>query len=278
MRTFIAIAASFFILTACEETIKLDLKQSEPKIVIEGLVTDVDGYQSVKITKSAPFYTGGPTPRITDAIVYVTDSDGQEIAFVHNPNSHADSSGIYVPAVPFVGVVGKSYTLHVEAEGKTYEAFDQLEPVIPMDSLKYKVDEDEKDDPEIAGKYYSVLMFAQEPQDQTNYYLFKFFRNDSLTYQNDTDIYFSDDKLLGESISGIESPIYYGINDKSRVEMFSLTRKGFVYFSDLSSLLNNDGGGMFGSIPAPPRTNISNGGLGFFQVSSLKMAEIILEE
>jgi hypothetical protein len=59
--------------------------------------------------------------------------------------------------------------------------------------------------------------------------------------------------------------------------MFSISRLGYVYFNDLSSLLNNDAGGMFGSVPAAPRTNLTNGALGFFQVSAVDISEIRVE-
>jgi hypothetical protein len=139
------------------------------------------------------------------------------------------------------------------------------------------VDEREQEDPEITGKFYELLLYTKEPPDESNYYLFKFYRNDSLTYDWDTDIYYSDDVLLAENIDGIASPIHYGWKDKAKMEMFSLTRAGYIYYADLSTLLNNDGGGMFGPIPGPPRTNLSNDALGFFQVSAISINEMVIE-
>jgi hypothetical protein len=278
MKQILIISALVITLSSCEETIKLDLDQTPPKVVIEGLITDQPGYQSIKITKSAPFYSSGKTPRVTTATVTVTDDVGSEFIFVHNPNNHPDSNGVYIPQVPFEGEAGRTYTLHATVEGTLYEASDKLTAVIPMDSLAYRMDEDEKDDPKTSGKFYEILMYAKEPQDQTNYYLFKFYRNDSLLYYNDTDIYYSDDKFLGESIDGVATPIFYAIQDTGRIEMYSISRAGYIFYDDLQGLLTNDGGGMFGSIPAGPRTNLTNGALGFFQVSSMNSAELILKE
>jgi hypothetical protein len=53
------------------------------------------------------------------------------------------------------------------------------------------------------GKTYEVLMYAIEPQGTTDYYLFRFYRNDSLKVYNDTDIYYADDEVLGEQIDGV---------------------------------------------------------------------------
>jgi len=276
MRNFITLFIVSVFFWSCEKEVILDLDQTEPKVVIEAQVTNQPGYQFVKVTRTTDFYGSGATPRVTDAIVTVSDDEGNEFTFVHNPNNHADSAGIYLPSVPFTGVEGRVYTLLVEVDGEQFTATDRLLPVTPMDSLSYQVNELEAEDPLDPGQIYEVLMFAKEPQDEKNYYLFKFFRNDTLNLYNDTDIYYSDDELLAEEINGVQSPAYFKEGDNARVEMYSISRVGFVYYNDLWSLLNNDAGGMFGPIPASPRTNISNGALGFFQVSSVDISEIVI--
>ena len=120
-------------------------------------------------------------------------------------------------------------------------------------------------------------MYAKEPQNSTDYYLFKFYRNDSLKVYNDTDIYYADDDVLGENIDGVPSPIYYAPDDVARVEMYSLTRDGFVFYNDLQSLLNSDGG-LFSQPPSNSRTNLTNGALGYFQVSAVEIKEIVIKE
>jgi hypothetical protein len=75
----------------------------------------------------------------------------------------------------------------------------------------------------------------------------------------------------------VPSPVYYAQNDKARLEVYSLTRRGYIFYNDLSIVLNNDGGGMFGPIPSSPRTNLTNGALGFFQVSAVQEKETFIE-
>jgi hypothetical protein len=277
MRYLIIPALLALSLISCDEPVTLDLDQTQPKIVIEAQVTNKPGYQGVKVTRSADFYSSGKTPRITDAVVRVEDDLGQVFSFIHNPSGHADSLGIYIPQTPFVGEIGRTYTLSVDVNGEVFTGEDKLLSVIPVDSLQFKINEDEEEDPEVEGRIYEMLMFAREPQDQENFYLFKFYRNDSLTYFNDTDIYFTDDEFLAEKIDGVPSPIYYGKNDIGKIEIFSLTRIGYLYYSDLWTVLNNDGGGMFGPIPSSPRTNLTNGALGFFQVSAINASELTVE-
>lgn len=270
--TFILILASI-VFWSCEEPVHLDVSQAEPWVVIEGQVTNVSGKQYVKITRSEGFYDSGKTPRVTDATVLVKDDDGNEFPFIHNPGNQADSAGYYLPQTPFIGEIGRTYTLHATIDGQVYEATDELFYVTPIDSLSYRVNEDEKKDPKVFGKYYEVLIYAKEPQETKDYYLFKFFRNDSLQTYVDTEIYYTDDKVLGESIDGVSSPIYFAPGDRARCEIYSISRDAFVFYNDLQSLLQNDGG-LFSQPPSNSRSNVTNGALGFFQASALHVSEI----
>ena len=274
--SLIIIVLSFFILGACDEPFQLDQTQAPPRVVIEGMVTNQPGKQSVKVTRSADFYSSGPTPRITDAQVRVADDLGHVFNFIHNPNFNPDSLGVYVPEVPFRGEVGRTYTLTVETGGEIFEAQDKLVSVLPIDSLTYKVDEEQLEDDDNEGKVYELLLYAKEEQNVKNFFLFKFFANDTLQFDNETDIYFSDDELLAENLDGVPAPVYFRHGDKVRVEIYSMSREGYVYHSDLFTLLNNDSG-MFSPIPASPRTNLSNDALGFFQVSAVTVGEIEIQ-
>src|SRR5687767_3653336 len=147
MRSLITILFFAAVLISCSEGIELDLRQTPPKIVIEGLVTNKAGYQSVKVTRSADFYSNGKTPRVTNATVTVEDDLGQIFTFVHNPNNHADSAGIYVPQVPFTGEIGRTYTLNVTVDGDLYQGSDKLNSVLAVDSLKYQTSEFESEFP-----------------------------------------------------------------------------------------------------------------------------------
>lgn len=277
MKNIFIIIITLFVLTSCEKTVELDLENSTPKIVIEGLVTDREGHQYVKVSRSAGFYSTGKTPRVSDATVMIADDQGNTFSFVHNPNSHADSTGYYLPETPLTGAIGRTYTLTVVADGQTYEASDTMFRLTPIDKLEYRINEEEQEDPEDDGRFYELLLFVKEPQDTKDYYLFKSFRNGALEYQNDTDVYYADDELIGENIDGISLPLFYAVDDVAKIEVQSLSRQAFIFYRDLSKLLNNDGG-MFGTPPANPRTNLSNDAVGFFQVSAIQSAELVIAE
>lgn len=274
----ISIAALIIlVLVSCDEPVRLDVTQAESFVVIEGQVTNVAGRQYVKLSRTNGFYDTGRSPQITDASVIIRDDAGNEFSFVHNPNNYADSAGYYLPATAFTGEVGRTYSLFVTADNAQYEAQDKMSRVTSIDSLAYEINEDEEEDPKDSGKFYEVLLYAKEPQDTDDYYLFKFFRNDSLQVGEDDEIYVVDDVNLGENIDGIGSPIYFAPGDLARCEIYSLSRTAFIFYRDLQNLLNNDGG-LFSQPPANTRTNLSNGAIGFFQASALHVREIEIKE
>ncbi|HMJ67327.1 MAG TPA: DUF4249 domain-containing protein [Cyclobacteriaceae bacterium] len=280
-RVFRAFRESFFILfiatllASCEETVQLDINQVPQRMVIEGQVTDIPGLQFVRVTRSAGFYESGETNRVTDAQVIIRDDSGEQMEFVHNPGGSADSAGFYIPPGNYKGVAGRMYTMTVVADGHTYEASDKLIRVTSVDSLGYRPNVFRERNEPSDGKIWELLIYAKEPQDTQDNYLLKYYRNDSLVYNNETDVYVLNDYGVGENIDGVPSSVYYAPGDKARVEMYSLTRDGFLFYNDLVTVLNTDGG-MFSPPPANPRSNISGGALGFFQVSAISSKEVVL--
>ena len=276
LNTFILIGIAG-LLVSCEETITLDLDQTASKVVIEGLVTNETGKSYVKISKSTDFYQTGSTERITNAVVKLNNDRGEEVIFAHNPSGEKKQEGLYFASSSFKGEIGRTYNLSVSIGSQTYEAQDELFAVTKIDSLGYGVNDTEQEDPEIEGKFYETLLFTKEPSETKDYYLFKFYRNDTLDYSNDTDVYFTNDEGIDEKIDGFPSPVYYSLKDTATVEMYSISRNAFLFFSDMSNLLNGDGG-MFSPPPANPRTNWSNGALGFFQTSAVSRETIIIKD
>jgi len=90
------------------------------------------------------------------------------------------------------------------------------------------------------------------------------------------DIYYADDVIIQENISGISANAWYKLGEVARFEMYSLTREAYLYYADLDITINNDGG-LFSPLPTNPRTNISNGAMGLFQVSGMVADEVTIE-
>ena len=163
--TYLLISLSLFFLS-CEETIDINIVAAEPKVVIDGLITNDANLNYVKLSLTRDFYSTDPNPPITDALVTVTDDSNVEIAYIHNPNNNPDMEGIYMPAVAYAGTIGNTYRLKVDVDGVLYTATETMLPVTEIDNLEVTIDEDERDDPEDPGRFYEILFYAREPQNR----------------------------------------------------------------------------------------------------------------
>lgn len=262
---------------SCEETINIDTITSETRVVIDGVLTNNSDLNFIKLSYTRGFYSLDANPAITDAVVTVTDDAGNEVTYVHNPNNDPSKKGVYLPQTPYAGTIWTTYHLKVTVDGVDYTATETMLPVTKIDSLTISIDEDERKDPEEEGEFYEVLFYAKEPQDRVDHYLFKFYKNGLPLRDFEGDIYFSEDDFLGEAINGVPTAGYYKLGQYAKVEMYSITREAFIFYNDLSNLLNNDGG-MFSPPPANPRTNLSSGAFGYFQVSAVDLMEIEVKE
>jgi hypothetical protein len=258
------VALTFF---SCEKTITLDLEQTEEVLVIEGLLTDSPDYQYVKLSKTVAFNATGRPTTVSGAEVTVEDATGQVYTY------EEVEAGYYVPVDNFVGELGNTYTLKVKSEGKEYTATDEMYYVPPFDSLSSRIDFDELDNPDEEGLFYEVLFYIKEPQETKDYYLLKVYRNDTLQNWDGEGVFYTDDTFLSANIGGFPAPIYYSEGDMAKLEMYSISREGYIHFLDLESNINNDGG-MFAGQPANVRSNIEGGAVGHFQVSALSVAEL----
>ena len=264
------------VLASCEETVGLDIGQVEEGVAIEGLITNDERPHYVKVTRSRSFYDTGRAPAITDAVVNVTDNEGNSYDFVHNPGGDPSTNGYYFSNV-FEGSIGTTYHLTVNVAGQEYTASETMFPVTTIDSLTVVLNQEEFEDPEDEGYFYEVYFYAQEPQDRVDHYLFKFYRNGEIVLDDPEDIYYAEDKFVGEEIDDLPIAGFYALGDTVITEMYSLSREAFVYYDQLFKVLNNDGG-MFSPPPANPLNNLSNGAFGYFQVSAVDREGIIVED
>ena len=270
MKDLIFPAILILLFSSCEKTIQLDLDQAPQKIVVQGLITDELKQHTISLSYSKPFNSTEAPTSVKNAEVMVTDSEGNSFEFEEL------SGGNYQSKTAFNGEIGRRYHLKIEVDGNTIEASEEMMPVTNIDTLIVSINEEELEDPEDEGTFYEVLFYAKEPQETEDYYYFKFYKNG--VFDDDewsTEVYIFDDIALGENIDALPLPHFYKSGDTATVEMFSVPKSGFIYYSDLYENINSDGG-MFSGQPANLRTNLSGEAIGYFQVSALRTKSIAI--
>lgn len=253
---------------SCQKVIDIDLNSSDPRLVVEGFVNDVDDTAVVKLSYSVNFDEDNIFPPAKGAAVKITDSDGVETILSESivteytngvPTVTTNSPGIY--RAPLLGKVGKTYTLTIVNRGITYTATSFLATPIPLDSLF--VSYTGGFNPPELSPYFITCEF-QDPAGEPNYYRFKQFINgveDSFIYTGSDNL--QDGQKVKASLFGSENGFKEG--DTITVQMQLIDEGTCDYLMSLSQL-TQDGGGS--AVPTNPKSNIVGGALGYFSAYS----------
>ena len=249
--------------SSCEEVIDLPLKGADsPALIVEAELVDVAGYSFVKLGETLDYYDPKEEPKVSGAIVSVTDQNGNKMDFLEN----SEQKGLYLPQdSDYKGVVGNTYTLLIEYNGNTYTSESKIYRVGTIDSLQIRFERETN----FQDEGYYMYFYAKEPQDTKDYYFWRNYTNDTLNYENVGDLIFASDEGIGENIDGLQFPFRYDAGDTVRLEQYSITKETYDYYNDLTNVVFNDGG-LFSPPPVNPRTNIKGTNvLGIFMTSSM---------
>jgi len=259
-----------FIFYSCEKVIDIDLKNSEPKIVIDGTITDQPGPYTVKISKTGDYYKPGTFPAVAGAEVTISDNAGNSEILSEVTEGFYQTSTIQ-------GVPGRTYSLKVIAEGKEYTAVSTMPEAIEIDSLTYKYQPGGSFGPD-ATEGYKLYIHFTDPAGIENYCRFKVYKNGQLT----KGYYLYDDKYTnGNSYdyNDFEDDAILQLNDTAIVELLTLDKSTYDYYSTLSNVLTEGDTGppMMMTTPANPNSNLSNGALGYFGAFTVRSDSIVIQ-
>ena len=265
---------------ACTEKINVKLDTTYTRVVVDGNVQSDTGVYAVSLTKSSDYFSNEPAPRIVNATVTV--SDGVNTYPLHE--SQAGISGFYQTDPGFAGQAGKSYTLHVSlhepiAGVTSVDATSALPSVTRVDSIAAEFDATASTD----GRW-MIKIWAQEPGNETNYYLFNLYRNRQLITDTITKKVISDDKFYnGSYMNGVPvmrlnnahswATIHPG--DTITLQMSGITKEYYNFIAEVDRSGFNIP--FFTGPPANIKSNVNNGGVGFFAAYSNSFATTIVK-
>ena len=124
-------------LTACVDEVRLPIRQVQPRLVVDGLITDEAPPYPIKLTLSGAYASGGGFPEeliINGAVVTITDNADQTVTLEQDP---LQPSYYWVRDLSFRGKPGHRYTLTVVLpDGTVYaSAPELLAPVAPLERV-----------------------------------------------------------------------------------------------------------------------------------------------
>jgi len=270
----------FLMASSCTERIDLTLDETYTRLVVDGGISNDTASYQVSLTKTADYFYNEPAPRVVDATVRL--SDGINSYALHETDPSV--SGIYETDSTFSGIIGETYTLDIDLsepiDGETnYSASCRMMKVARLDSIQLVLQPDWGTD-----GVWEIRVFAQEPGDEVNYYMFHYFRNDTLMTDSIWKVAVSDDKYInGNYINGLAAVYINNANfwetvhpgDKVTLRMSGITREYYDFINQVKiSGINIP---FFTGPPANVQGNVNNGGIGFFAAYSNSWASAIVK-
>lgn len=235
--------------TSCEDVIDLDLKETDPRVVIEAITEMNTSSINVDVSLTTDFFEQSGPDLVTDATVTLINEAGETTDIPVNSEGSYSLSPINI-------VSGEKYTLEVLVDDVTYTA-ETFAPyqvdILTIDTIL--------NPPFFEGgdPFYQSLYAWNDTPDQENHYQIRAFINDTIS--GPLAIY-DDDSLDGQLfIRPLMSVVEIG--DLVRFQLLSIDRETYDYFVEFNSAVSQ---GFNSTTPFNPTGNFDNEGLGYFGI------------
>jgi hypothetical protein len=247
-------------LMSCEKVIQVDLNNGNPQYVIEAVLLAGENDFTAKITQTTSFFDPQTPKRIENAVVKLYDGDNVSHILQYIGDGKYE-------LVKFIAYAQQGYRLHIEVDGKTFDASIQMPKLVPIEKIDFELVDGEDG----FGKQMKVSF--QDQVNEKNYYKLNSFQQSlgsSFGEDFNTSDFGFDGKLLTETFESL-----YITGDSVIVQLWSIDYDYYEYFVTLDNALG-DGGGPGGAAPANPTTNWSNGALGYFGSGNIDAQTLIV--
>ncbi|MGD0709667.1 MAG: DUF4249 family protein [Bacteroidales bacterium] len=253
------------LLSSCEKKVDWLLQNGDTNlIIVDGIITDQDTTQSIKLSFPVTKLNAIPTP-VTGATVIVSNEDGS-YPMEENPAN----SGIYQTTNDSVRKPGENYTLSIKYNNKNYTATTTMLPGIYPQTDSIVPDKNDSLYHISTGNNYDAVNYAMYE------ILIDWSKNHKQLLTPD-----SSARLLYYTLPTIDESELFPPNTQSvsfpvgtviTIKRYSLT---LAYAQYIRALLLETTwqGGLFDTEHANLPTNLSNGAVGFFATCGVRIIQ-----
>ncbi len=254
----------FFFLYACEKQVVLAPENSEKKVVVEAMFTNIPFLTTVKLSKTKGINENILNhPKITDAEVKIIDKTTQDTIVFTSNNDGTYSTNISA-------IVGHQYKLEIVDENQTYTSDKTVLSTVSLNQIKSHPIEG-------TDKYYLEMIFEDDPNTQ-DFYLFictNTANPDEVRIIVRSDYLYNTDT---QSIN-IDEELFVG-GEYWQVVMFHIDRENYEYLKIMNRAkvsLVNGAHPFYGiSLGNPVSTVEGEGVLGYFIASTVSVSPILI--
>lgn len=238
----------------------MDLNNVDPKYVIEADLNDISSTQVIKVSQTVNFDEDIPYKPISNATVVVTDVQGNELVFT------SVGDGSYVRS-NFRPILNGKYSLKVVIGNEVFLSTTQRFPYVDIDSFGIEKKKIFNED------YYIVAFRFNDPIDVENYYKYSYSVNGGpFRFSSVYSDKFNNGLFVTHEIVERDEDKKVVKDDLITVRRECISKDVFTFWSQLEGL--NPGS----AAPANPDSNISNGAVGYFSVSSARLYTVKIED
>ena len=119
---FILLISDLF-LHSCIEALEFKPTEGDPLLVVDGKLTTADGVQKIRLSKTATSGRSDNFPPVSGALITLRDDLGASATYAETEPGVYQFNGSEIQLR-----AGRTYTLHIEAGGKTYETKPETMP------------------------------------------------------------------------------------------------------------------------------------------------------
>ena len=301
-KPYILLLSVLLLLNSCISEFIPQTSEDKEILVVEGLITDQPGANSIKLSKSMPLGGRSAAKPLSGCVVTVFDNLGSKVTFTES------EAGNYIPSSSFHGVIGRIYTLNVKLNSAlnniSYESFPMEMKSIPeIDSVYYEkkiiVASSGSGQPQEGCQIY---LNTQDPTNQCKFYRWEYAEtwefilpyavaNKTCWISSNSDVInikntsaFTEDKINRYPLNFISNEtdrlrVKYSI----LVKQYSLNEDEYLYWEKLQNI-SQQVGGLYDIIPSSIPSNVYSQNdptekvLGYFSVSASSSKRIFIKD
>jgi hypothetical protein len=257
------------LLSSCEHIIDVDLNSSAPAFVVDAKIFQ-DSVCTVRLTTTTSFFSLEKSGLIEDASIIITDGIFTEaLNYIGNG---------YYKGKSVCGTEGRAYKIKINHGGQTFEGTSYMPHQADIISVHYSKSDSRSILNPNGETVFTISCDFSRGSDKNNFYMIRFISNGTLLERY---YLLTDNKAnsgiistSNEIINFSESIFYDG--GEIDVQLYSIDEPVYNYFLQMSDIL-------FWKrrveppTPYNPKSNLSNGVLGYFAAWAYSSKKIVLQ-